>query len=59
MQEVCQRSAICKENNNDNPPSQDNLVTLSPYEHPSSVQTLGERGVGRDLNDTCNFGCSQ
>ena len=37
--------------------SRENLVMMSPYERPSSVQTLKER-KGR-LNLTCDFGCSQ
>mgnify|MGYP000323788220 CR=1 FL=1 len=40
-----------------NPSSRENLVMTSPYERPSSVQTLGE-GEGC-LNVTCDFGCSQ
>ena len=37
-----------------NPPSRENLVMTSPYDRPSSVQTLGE-GEGR-LNVKCDFG---
>ena len=40
-----------------NQSSRENLVMTSPYESPSSVQTLRE-GEGR-LNVTRDFGCSQ
>ena len=49
-----QRSTIGKENCN--PSSRENLVMTTPYERPSSAQTLGE-GEGR-LNVNCDFGCS-
>ena len=40
-----------------NPSSRENLVMTSPYERPSSLQTLWD-GEGR-LIVTCGFGCSQ
>ena len=40
-----------------NPSRRANLVLTSPYERPSSVQTLRE-GEGR-LSVTCDSGCSQ
>ena len=40
-----------------NPSSRESLVMTSPYERPSSSQTL-EEGDGR-LNVTCDLGCCQ